>query len=353
MCLVDPLRVLVQLVLCGVLLAETPDSAPSSAAQIAFGGMACLMLILSVLCLWLPIDPKLRVPRVKCSVASMLLFPSYCHLSLAELIGKLLGFADVLFIDWMLIAGYSHAWVSGFFYSMAAIGACAIFVCCRAIARLNVGARPAIVAMALLIFPPTTLGALVICSSPSLGPELTSVFLGVAMLLGALKRVATSLLRTFCLPSRWKYVAFQAHSALALHTCEALSPLFIVGLGAALRVDVSIIDTRSEVFAQSYLQVTLPFALLQLLVHIATLRPLLREGVIKYWPNPWRIKSECAQDSRHQVALNNQEMLEETSRRFDLAAGAATDGAHVEMADIHATLNQFVQDHGHVGQPQA
>lgn len=100
---------------------------------------------------------------------------------------------------------------------------------------------------------------------------------GVAMVLTSIKRMATSLLRLFAMPSRWKYVTYQArsaperaiprlprassapspsspaqaHAAFVLHMLEAISPFLLMGLATLADVDISLADNYAYVYARS------------------------------------------------------------------------------------------------------
>ena len=138
MALVEPLRTALQFVLIGVLVtqacavdstacvdgdvvAQSRNLGPSVAAEALFAVVASLCVLLGLYCLWLPFDPTLRLPTVPVNLPTLRLFRSYSLLGLGELAAKAGGFLDVLFLDWMLIAGYRRADIANFFFVLAGV----------------------------------------------------------------------------------------------------------------------------------------------------------------------------------------------------------------------------------------
>ena len=109
--------------------------------------------------------------------------------------------------------------------------------------------------------------------------------LALAAILARLKQLATSLLKLFSLPSRWKYVTLQAHAALVLYGCEAISPLLLAGLSTAwgLPFETSGDYAVSDVFAQSTLLLMLPFSIIYFLISLHAIRVTVREGNVPWY----------------------------------------------------------------------
>ena len=72
-------------------------------ARALFWTVEAITLVLSLLCLLLPIARDLRVPYIECSVRELKLFPSYSLIVIGEFVGRLGGFLDVLFISWLFM----------------------------------------------------------------------------------------------------------------------------------------------------------------------------------------------------------------------------------------------------------
>ena len=75
------------------------------------------------------------------------------------------GFLDVIYISWMLLAGYSRYAISTFFYAVAGAGAAAAFGFCVFLRCTHGYGRHVIAAIALCTFPPTAIGSLAAFSS--------------------------------------------------------------------------------------------------------------------------------------------------------------------------------------------
>ena len=95
------------------------------------------------------------------------------------------------------------------------------------------------------------------------------------------KRLGLELLKQLALPTRWRHLTYEAHATPLVQLAEATSPALLFGLGGALDLDVGIADAYSDVFARSFWYLSLPFATLQLLLHIAALPQLRREGILR------------------------------------------------------------------------
>ena len=75
------------------------------------------------------------------SPSALRLRPGYCLLALSEAAARLGGFSDVLYIEWLLIAGFPRDEIARFFLGCAAAGfACALALCLGLI-RLHTAAR--------------------------------------------------------------------------------------------------------------------------------------------------------------------------------------------------------------------
>lgn len=341
--MVEPLRVGLQMMLCGLLSSHEDSYVPTAASQLVFGIVTALLFVLSLLCLWLPIDHQVRVPRVEVSVKTLLRFPSFCCITLAEVVYGLVGFADVLFLDWMLIVSLDRSLIALFFYVSGVAAALGALAFCWALTGPCSLSRPLVVGVALFIFSPTVLGALTALSSPQLGSSLACIVLGLAMLFGVVKRLGLSLLTVFSLPSRWKFITFSSRSALVQKLISAGSPVLLLWLSHLLDVDLTLSheSTYSDVFARSLLTVSLPFAAAQFVLHCLALQPLLREGLIKWWPNPWHIASESGQVPK--VQQGEQDLMSD-------AVEAAMQEVNqeilaTELETLHVTLQTYNEEH--------
>ena len=286
MSLVEPLRTLVTLLFVAATVRYGDLGYVPYSARALFWSVEAITFILSVCCFLLPISRDLRLPYVECSYQTLKLYPSYCFLVLADLVARAGGFLDVLFVAWWFMAGFSRAHIASFFYVIAPISAAVALGFCYVVCVSHAYSRPWLVDMALFIFPPTVLGALAVYSSQRLGPDWCTFFLGVAIVLGVPKRLGASLLKTLALSSRWKYLTYQVHATLLLQLTEALSPLILFGLADAFDLQIDLTDTYTDVFARSFFYLSLPFAALQLVLHLAAIPHLRREGILKIFQSP-------------------------------------------------------------------
>jgi len=160
---------------------------------------------------------------------------------------------------------------------------------CFAMMKLHGSNRIVLAVLALCTFPPTLLSSLAIFSSPHMdvGGHTVEFFIGLGIVLSGVKRMALSLLKVFSLPSRWKYLTFQAHASLFTSMCEAISPFLLMGLSAWWRMpfDTAGDYAMSDVFARSSVFLSLPFSVTYFLVNLASFAPLVKEGVL-----PWHRK---------------------------------------------------------------
>ena len=303
--LVEPARFLTTFIFLGLLTRLSPSTAvgytydvgawassaathsptPPLALVYLFGALSLAVVAMGVLCLWMPIDASLRMPRVRLNVS---LFRSYMHLSAAEAFSRLGGFLDVVFVSWMLIAGWGRAEIASFFYAVGGAGFVVASLACLLCMHTRGATRVLLLGPGLLLFPPTTLGLIGLYSAPEIGSASVAFFLGAGLVLTLLKRMASSLLTFFSLPSRWKYLTFQAHATVLHHALSAASPFVLLALSEwwDLPYRTSGDFARSDVFARSSLILSLPFAMCYFLVHLVSLKPLFKEGVL-----PWFVKS--------------------------------------------------------------
>ena len=86
-----------------------------------------------------------------------------------------------------------------------------------------------------------------IMSSARLGPVWTKFFLGAAIVLATLKRLATALITVLSLTSRWKYLTYQVYSTLILQLGAALSPLLVLGLSTAFGLAIEMAATLDDI----------------------------------------------------------------------------------------------------------
>jgi len=298
MAFVEPWRMLTQFVILALLTGTIPDwglryaysgAAPASdglpvGIQVLLVLISLLTLGLGVLCLWVPISWELRMPTVPCTLH---LFPSYTLLVVSDCVAKLGGFLDVLYVTWLLIAGFHPSHICNFFVTTGLVGAAAAVLFCFVFAHLRGFAKICLAVGALATFPPTLIGSVIIVSAPSIldaGGTLFSMLLSLTIVLALIKRMAGSLLKVLSLPARWKYLTLQAHSALALYFLEAASPFIILGLSKAadFPFETSGPYAVSDVFARSSVLLSLPFSILYYLISLATLPALINEGII-----PW------------------------------------------------------------------
>ena len=94
---------------------------PPSAVQAVFALLTALQALLAVACLLFPISSTLRLPPVQ-FWSDVRLYKGWGWLVLSEAIAKLGGFLDVVFLSWLLVAGYSRPDIAAFFGVCAAIG---------------------------------------------------------------------------------------------------------------------------------------------------------------------------------------------------------------------------------------
>jgi len=285
--LVEPLRLMFTLLFIGATVRFSSLGYIPVAAHVLFWSVEILTLLLSLCCLLLPISRDLRLPVVPCNPSALKLYPSYCLLVLSEWVGRLGGFLDVLFIAWWVMAGYERAHIALFFYVLAPISGAVAAGFCSIVCTAHSHSRPWLAAMAFFILPPSLLGSLALYSSQRLGPQWTGFFLGASMVLSVPKRLAPALLRSLSLTSRWKYLTYQTHASLLLQLTEAISPFFLLALARTFDLNIDVTENYSDVFARSSLLLSLPFAVVQILVQLATLPQLQREGIVR-WTIPAR-----------------------------------------------------------------
>ena len=252
--------------------------------QVVFGIITALTFFLGVLALFLPIERTLRLPAVAFTLE---LFPSWCWLIAGDAVAKVSGFLDVIYLTWMLIAGYSEVQVASFFFCVAGIGALVTLLFCVLLFTIHGYGKPLTVVTSIFMFPPSFLGSLAALSAPRLTTTLIPIFLGVAIVLTTVKRMATSLLKVYAMPSRWKYVTFQSYGALFLSGCEAVSPFLMHALSKCLDLDISVKGTvYSDVLARSNFLLSVIFSILHFAIGLITIRHLKAEGIFLWFPPP-------------------------------------------------------------------
>ena len=292
MALVEPMRFLLLFVLIAVMVQLEPGGKPPVSVEIAFGTQAALITILASLSFYIPIDEKLRLPHVPVTWSALKISPAYMFVTVGECVSKLGAFLEVLLVNWLLVAQFSKFTIASLFFTIAATGFVVALAFCVMVIRAHATSRPLLVYTGLATFPPSLLGALAMASSPSLGPEWTLTFLVLSIILAALKRMSTSALKVFSLPSRWKYIVFQSHAALVQQVIEASSPGIVLGLWTALGYNTSLTDTYSDVLAQQILTLAIPFTSVAYLVHLAAIRPVFHEQVAKWFPPPANMEDD-------------------------------------------------------------
>mmetsp|Transcript_26 Transcript_26/g.41 ORF Transcript_26/g.41 Transcript_26/m.41 type:complete len:352 (-) Transcript_26:337-1392(-) len=309
MALIEPGRTMFQFLVIGLLALSIPDdplgfayddpthstsvSSPSSSpslpisVQVIFVLLVSITTILGGLTLWLPIPHDLRLPSVPLEIR---LYSTYMWIILAECVMRLGGFLDVAYLTWFLLAGFPNDSIASFFFTTGAVTACAAVLFCLVFSWLTGGARITLATVALCIFPPSIIGTLGIASAACFHSSIGAMTLfALALILSKLKQMATSLLKLSSLPSRWKYLTLQAHSALALYGCEALSPLVLLGLSKAWDVPFTTTGeyAKSDVFAHSSLLLSLPFTLVYFAMSMYVMRMAVLEGIV-----PWYARLE-------------------------------------------------------------
>lgn len=307
MALVEPGRTMVQFLVIGLLALTIPHehvgfayetgqpsvASPSSAPSLPISVQVIFILLVSItsilggLTLWLPIPEDFRLPSVPLNIH---LYGTYMWLILAECVMRLGGFLDVAYLTWFLLAGFPNNTIANFFFTTGAVTACAAVLFCLVFSWLTGGARITLATVALCIFPPSIIGALGIASAPCLhSSSEVMTLLALALVLSKLKQMATSLLKLFSLPSRWKYLTLQAHSALVLYSCEALSPLLLLGLSKAWDLPLTTTGeyAKSDVFAHSTFLLSLPFTLVYFVMTMYVMRMAVLEGIV-----PWYARLE-------------------------------------------------------------
>ena len=212
----------------------------------------------------------------------------------------------MIYISWMLLAGYSRYAISTFFYAVAGAGAAAAFGFCVFLRCTHGYGRHVIAAIALCTFPPTAIGSLAAFSSqapthvglhgpasrcidlltltpcdiyftearpddrahhvrggdgahvnqedgdlaPS--PVRDAVAMEVRHVPGAECARASHPSPPPCqLSPPSPSSPAQAHAAFVLHMLEAISPFLLMGLAALADVDISLADNYAYVYARS------------------------------------------------------------------------------------------------------
>ena len=268
MAVVEPARLALQMGAIALISSLEPDAArlPPTGVQAVFVAFAVVVSVVGAFAFYVPLDPKLRLPPVSTAPSFLRLHPAFSLLVLGDAAARLGGFADVVFLEWLMLAGFSRAEVSAFFYAAAATGFAVALGMCICVVKLHAMARPTLLALAFGTFAPTLLGLLAAASAPRLGPVWTRLLLGLALMLAAVKRIAASQLRVFALPSRWRYVQFSASATMLLQLIEAASPWLLFGLATLFDLDLELRETYSDVLALSFTLLSLPFACAQFVI---------------------------------------------------------------------------------------
>jgi len=308
--------------------------------QAVFIIVAALTTMLGFLCLWLPIPPGLRLPKVDIA-ATLRQYQTYTWLIFAEAVGKLGGFLEVLYITWFLLAGWSRETIAGFFFVTGAIAAISALCFCLLLTRLEGVSTIVLAVFALCTFPPTLLGMLGIASSPRMSrgesdaQAVVMAILALAIVLSRLKQMAASLLKLFSLPSRWTYITSQAHSALILYGFEALSPLLVKGLSQAwdLPLATSGDYAVSDVFAISSLLLSIPFLTFNFLISLYTLRVAAKESTV-----PWH-RVLVAQSTAQETWVQRFKALARSFFNHRRKVGLSAQGVSLEIAGSERTAS--------------
>lgn len=253
-----------------------------------FISIASISFLLGVLALFMPTSETTSLlPSVELNI---LKYRTYSCLILADVVARLAGFLDLLFVAWLLMAGYSAEEVGTYFYIFAVVGCLVSAIFSLIMWRRHGKVAFILIAVGIAVFYPTTIGSIAAMSAPYMadtapaGMDPIPFFLVAALVLSGLKRTATSMLEVFSLPSRFKYVTFQGYTGLVKHGCEAASPWLILWISrvANLPYETSGDWALANVFATSNFYMLLPFACVSFAINLVTLVPLASEGII-----PW------------------------------------------------------------------
>lgn len=346
-----------------------PERGVPASLQLFFSAIAAASLLLGVLCLWIPIDPFLRLPRCK---LDFLRFPTFCMVVLTDLVQRLGSYLDVLFLLWMLVARYDNRTISAYMLLVGVGCAAAVLAFCALLYRVPGFNSVWMAAFALATFPPATLGALAAVSSAQLtsdrmgGELLVPCLLGLAVALTAVKRLAFSLLRIYSMPSRWKYLVFNGYAAPWQHLAELASP-WLIGYLTRGKIPslpfatnpVTDSYARSDVFAASNLYLLLPFAAASFALNLLTFSFLARDGIVPWFsaarpPRSARAPTRCAcvEPSHSATAVNATSILRDISRRSRARATIVSAPAVGPLGD-GASLTALSSGRGEVKAPEA
>jgi len=151
-----------------------------------------------------------------------------------------------------------------------------------------------VVSTALLLAPYTLMIAGVSMAGSMLPSGQLEVMMMGSVVLGALKDMATSLLKMRLLPSRWAFITYQSHAKLLTHALSALSPYVLLAASHALYPGM---ELRAIVWeTDGLLRLCFPFVIAKFIVQLHSITDLMDEQFVLSIPSRPRRRAP-AEDS--------------------------------------------------------
>ena len=241
----------------------------------AFGIVALVVACLASACRYLPIRSNIRLPK-SIRFADMAQHSVYLAVVAAETIEALCAYVlQVIPLEWFLRAGFdATSEIPSLLVAAGGITAAALTAFCVFAGTVEVPLF-VIAVTAQCLLAPLLLGLIALWSSDTLRPCRVQIIFIIAVALQAVKKLSRAMVKVRALPSRWRYITFQAYSSPLVRTAEAASPFLAWAIADAVGLHMR--DAESDILARSSLVYALPFTLIQFVVQLLAVFPMRRE----------------------------------------------------------------------------
>mmetsp|Transcript_21551 Transcript_21551/g.49312 ORF Transcript_21551/g.49312 Transcript_21551/m.49312 type:complete len:349 (-) Transcript_21551:106-1152(-) len=192
------------------------------------------LLVLSWLCLYLPISKDMRLPKIRTKWGAG--SQAYWRLVAGDCFGACGSFLEVVIVS-SLVKQHtreSGAEGHGFFLRAGFLCGATTLALCLLMSYRHGGGSLLVMSLALLNVPFLVLGGPLVAVADALAGSHLESLLTIALVGNFVKQMAESIVKMRVLPSRWSFITYQAHANLMIHTIASLSPLVLIGATQAL-----------------------------------------------------------------------------------------------------------------------
>ncbi|KAL1503788.1 hypothetical protein AB1Y20_012256 [Prymnesium parvum] len=235
MAMAEPARIFINIGILGVLYGKMSQTSHLRLFYtVVLRVCPVFLLVLSWLCLYLPISKDMRLPKIRTKWGAG--SQAYWRLVAGDCFGACGSFLEVVIVS-SLVKQHtreSGAEGHGFFLRAGFLCGATTLALCLLMSYRHGGGSLLVMSLALLNVPFLVLGGPLVAVADALAGSHLESLLTIALVGNFVKQMAESIVKMRVLPSRWSFITYQAHANLMIHTIASLSPLVLIGATQAL-----------------------------------------------------------------------------------------------------------------------